>query len=630
MREDEEHSITHWDEHAAQWVEWVYDLSENPLSPILESEIHAHRETYKRDRESSGHPPELPYTYRELLRLARHGSTEAKLVLPFHLSDDRARGEAIRTRGAADVRAEFEAFKIHFQTYAQNTHHAKATLDALKTLSPDGEISPEIYRRYLSRFETDLPFLFGLRHYPLPESYRRTHTYIAAASGMGKSTVLRDMAYQYGKDPDSPSLIVIDPHGGLAEAIARFDLPDMEDRLIYFKPHLTKGCTPVLNPIETKNKDDRVVNTAAEEFIGQFKILLKDADNVTTQQMEAVLRPCVKALMLRSAPSTLADLVAFLEPTKKGREDARESLAYFQEALEILPNPSDRHFLETDFYSPNYSQTKLSLRTRFRSLMGTDAIYHAVCGASTFDLRKAMNRRGSIIVFNLSGIGTSATDTLGRFFVGMIQSIAQEREAIPEEYRPQTHLLIDECQRFINHSTEKILTEARKFGLYLTLAQQIVGHGMDSKLEQIVLGNSGIKVCGLSDHKSLMTMSKNMQIDDKELKTLRKYEFYASGANFPPLRFKTANIQSDIVRTKLLGEEDASRWVARQAEQRTRFYRRIANAIDEHSTRTAEGSSSTTAASNPKTANQALSEFAKFNDALIDPHDLSISPPPSS
>jgi hypothetical protein len=625
---NEEHRITHWDDHRAQWVDWVYELNENPLSPILESEIRAHRETCEPDPTPSGHARAISspflYTYREICRLAKHGSIEAKPVLPFHLSDDRARREAIRTRGAEAVRAEFDTFQIHFQTYAQKKHHAKATLDRLKTLSPDGEISPEIYRRYLSRFEAALPFLFGLRRYPLPESYRRSHTYIAAASGMGKSTILRDMAYQYGKDPDSPSLIVIDPHGQLAEAIARFDLPNMEDRLIYFKPHLARGVSPVLNPLETKNKDPRIVNTATEEFIGQFKILLKDADNVTSQQMEAVLRPCVKALMLRSAPSTLADLVAFLEPTGKGGEkDARESLAYFQEALEILPNPSDRHFLETDFYSPNYSQTKLSLRTRFRSLMGTDAIYHAVCGESTFDLRKAMNRRGSIVVFNLSGIGTNATDTLGRFFVGMIQSTAQEREAISEEYRPQTHLFIDECQRFINYSTEKILTEARKFGLYLTLAQQIVGHGMDSKLEQIVLGNSGIKVCGHSDHKSLATMSKNMQIDDKELKTLRKFEFYASGSSFPPLRFKTANIKSDIVHTSLLGEEDASRWIARQADQRARYYRRITSAIDGNDTPIVEGSgSSSTAAatvSSSSVANSTSSEFAKFSDALIDP-----------
>ena len=519
---------------------------------LLEELVIEHR---KRTRQAD------PYTFRELVRLAKHGATEEKPVMPFYLVNEDARKAAIRERGADAVRDEFNAFKTRFQAYEEKTHQAQATLDRLKNRSLDGEITPEGYRHYLSGFKADLPFLFGIRKFPLPEYMRETHTYITAGSGMGKSTVLCDMAYHYAKDAGA-SLVVIDPHGDLAESIARFDIPGLDDRLIYFHPYLSKGAFPILNPLETKSKDPRTVSIAAEEFVRQFRILLRDADNTTSQQMESILRPCVKALMLRDKPSTLTDLAAFLEP--ENREKATESLAYYEEARRILPNPADRHFLETDFYSAGYKQTKLSIRTRLRMLMGSDAIYRCVNGPSSIDLRKAMNTPGKVILFNLSGVGQEVTDTLGRFFTGMIQSFAMEREAIPEQFRPKTHFFIDECQRFVNTSIEKILTESRKYGLYLTLAQQIVGNGMDGDLERVVLGNSGIKVCGFNEHKSLSTMAKNMGIPDAELKTLRQYEFYARGTNLYPFRFKTSNISRFV---------SPEAWKARKENQIARFYR---------------------------------------------------------
>jgi hypothetical protein len=533
-------------------VEWEYCPADNPLSDILENLIIEHRERTR---------SHAPYTFLELVRLAKHGATEEKPVMPFYLVNEDARKAAIRERGPDAVRDEFHTFKTNFQAYEEKTHQAKAALDLLKNRSLDGEITPQGYRDYLSSFEADLPFLFGIRKLPLPEYMRKTHTYITAGSGMGKSTVLRDMAYHYAKDAGT-SLVVIDPHGSLAEAIARFDIPGLDDRLIYFHPYLGKGVFPVLNPLETKNKDPRIVSIAAEEFVRQFRILLRDADNTTSQQMESILRPCVKALMLREKPSTLTDLAAFLEPENK--EKATESLPYFEEARRILPNPADRHFLETDFYSAGYKQTKLSIRTRLRMLMGSDAIYRCVNGASTIDLRKAINTPGSVILFNLSGVGQEVTDTLGRFFTGMMQSFAMECETIPEEFRPQTHFFIDECQRFVNASIEKILTESRKYGLYLTLAQQIVGNGMDGDLERVVLGNSGIKVCGFNEHKSLGTMSKNMGIAEAELKTLRRHEFYARGTEIFPFRFKTSNIERFI---------SPEAWKARKARQLAQFYR---------------------------------------------------------
>jgi hypothetical protein len=551
-------------------VSWTYTLAENPSSKRLEREIIAHRGSSHDASEALE-----PFTFRELLSLVRTGCTEAKPVMPFHLSSETARRAAILERGSEAIRAEFEAFKQSFHTYEQKAHHEKTALDRIKTLSPDGEMTPTVYRAYLSRFKADLPFLFGVRHFPLSESYREAHTYVSAGSGMGKSTVLRDMAYHYARDPESPSLIVIDPHGGLAESIARFDIPNFDDRLIYFKPYLGRGVYPVLNPFDTKNKERNAIDTATDEFVGQFRTLLSGMDAETSQQMDEVLRVTVKALMQRKDLSTLDDLVRFLDPVGvKQDKTASESYPYWQEAQAVLSNPADRHFLAKDFYSATYVATKQAIRTRLRALMGSDALYHSLNGESTFDLRKAMNTKGRVIVFNLSGLGQNVTDTLGRFFTGMIQSIAMERENIPEAFRPKTHFFIDECQRFINGSIEKILNESRKFKLFLTLSQQVVGYDMSSDLERAIMANTGIKVAGLNDHKSLSTLSKNMGVVESELKHLAPYYFYASGTRFPPLKFKTANIESDILRTDFFGSSDTTRWDERKRAQIARYYRR--------------------------------------------------------
>lgn len=52
------------------------------------------------------------------------------------------------------------------------------------------------------------------------------------------------------------------------------------------------------------------------------------------------------------------------------------------------------------------------------------------------------------------------------------------------------HLFIDETQNFISDRIKETLAEARKFGLHLTLAQQIIGQEMDTQLEEVVLGNT--------------------------------------------------------------------------------------------------------------------------------------------
>jgi hypothetical protein len=69
-----------------------------------------------------------------------------------------------------------------------------------------------------------------------------------------------------------------------------------------------------------------------------------------------------------------------------------------------------------------------------------------------------------------------------------------ERAAIPEKDRSDFYLYVDEFQNVVTQTFENILSEARKYGLNLTIAHQYVGQ-IISKVHQAVLGNVGSIIC---------------------------------------------------------------------------------------------------------------------------------------
>ena len=64
------------------------------------------------------------------------------------------------------------------------------------------------------------------------------------------------------------------------------------------------------------------------------------------------------------------------------------------------------------------------------------------------------------------------------------------RQNIPESERCPFHLYVDEFQNFATPDFAQILSEARKFGLSLTVANQFIGQ-MDEEVKNAIFGNVG-------------------------------------------------------------------------------------------------------------------------------------------
>jgi hypothetical protein len=114
---------------------------------------------------------------------------------------------------------------------------------------------------------------------------------------------------------------------------------------------------------------------------------------------------------------------------------------------------------------------------------------------STFNIREIMDS-GKILVVNLSKglIGEDNAAILGAFIVTKIQLAAMSRQDIPniEDRRP-FYLYVDEFQNFATDSFATILSEARKYGLNLTVANQYISQ-MSDTVRDAVFGNVGTMI----------------------------------------------------------------------------------------------------------------------------------------
>ena len=104
---------------------------------------------------------------------------------------------------------------------------------------------------------------------------------------------------------------------------------------------------------------------------------------------------------------------------------------------------------------------------------------------------------GKILIVNLSKglIGEDNAAILGSFIVTKIQLAAMSRSDIPnvEDRRP-FYLYVDEFQNFATDSFATILSEARKYGLNLTVANQYISQ-MNDTVRDAVFGNVGTMIC---------------------------------------------------------------------------------------------------------------------------------------
>lgn len=320
----------------------------------------------------------------------------------------------------------------------------------------------------------------GIKHqFGMYRRDRSRHAYIIGQTGSGKSGLLT--LFAISDIYHNQGYCIIDPHGDLATDNLKFIPESRIKDVVYFNPADTQ-FPMAFNPLEVY--DPARKPNISSEVIGVLKRMFGDSWG---PRLEHILRNTLLALLDRPS-ATLLDISRMLTD----KEFRKETLTYCQDVTVL-------QFWKQEFGSWNEKQVTESVAPVLNKVGAFTAnpIIRNIIGQpkSSFDIRKIMDE-GKILVVNLSKglIGEDNAGILGSFLVTKVQLAAMSRSDIPniEDRRP-FYLYVDEFQNFATDSFAVILSEARKYGLNLTVANQYTAQMTDA-VRDAVFGNVGTTI----------------------------------------------------------------------------------------------------------------------------------------
>jgi CxxC-x17-CxxC domain-containing protein len=286
---------------------------------------------------------------------------------------------------------------------------------------------------------------------------RRRHVYTVGKTGMGKTEMIKNMIIQ--DIENGHGVGIVDPHGELAEEILELIPSNRINDVVYFNPADTKY--PIaFNVMESVKKGHH--HFVASGLMDVFK---KIWPGVWSSRMEYILENTILAL-LETPNSTLLGVNRMMAD-KKYRE-------------KIVNNVEDivvKSFWLKEFkkYPQRYkSESTAAIQNKIGQLISNPLIRNIVGQVSSkINCQEILNEK-KILIANLSKgkIGEENSKLLGSLLVTKLQLAAMTRVNIPEEEREDFFLYVDEFQNFATESFANILSEARKYRLCLTLANQ--------------------------------------------------------------------------------------------------------------------------------------------------------------
>jgi hypothetical protein len=312
--------------------------------------------------------------------------------------------------------------------------------------------------------------LFGIN-----QEDRRRHVYIIGKTGMGKSTLLENMVLsdiQAGR-----GVAVVDPHGDLADHIIDRIPANRTNDVIVFDPS-DRDFPVAFNMLE--NIDSAMNSVVTSGLVGIFKKLYADSWG---PRLEHILR------------NTIISLLEYPNTTMLGIPRILADTAFRKRVVHKITDPVVKKFWADEFDAMHERQ-RVEAISPIQNKVGqflSSPIIRNIVGQpkSMINLRFAMDHK-KIFICNLSKgkIGEDNSSLLGSMIITKFQLDAMSRSNIPEKDRVDFYLYVDEFQNFATDSFATILSEARKYRLNLTMANQYIAQ-MSDEVRDAVFGNVG-------------------------------------------------------------------------------------------------------------------------------------------
>lgn len=304
---------------------------------------------------------------------------------------------------------------------------------------------------------------------------RRKHVYIMGKTGAGKSTLIANMAIDdIRKDR---GVGIIDPHGDLTEQILDYIPKRRMNDVVYLEPFDTERPFS-LNVLEIKNKQHK--DLIASGIVGIFSKIYADSWG---PRLEYILRNTIFSL-LEIPGATLIDALRILSEKE-----------YRNKVVPMITDPVIRNFWDNEFDKMT-DKLRVEAISPIQNKIGqfvSSKMIRNIIGSpkSTIDLEEIINGK-KILLLNLSQgkLGEDNASLLGAMIITQIQLAAMNRAFMKEEDRQDFFLYVDEFQNFATSSFIKILSEARKYRLAITLANQYIDQ-LDVTIQKAIFGNAG-------------------------------------------------------------------------------------------------------------------------------------------
>ena len=362
---------------------------------------------------------------------------------------------------------------------------------------------------------------------------RQRHFYIVGQTGVGKSWLLADMALQDIKA--GKGVCFIDPHDTFESILERIP-PERVDDVIYFDPSQTERPMG-FNVMECEREDQKDFVTSSIINL-MYKLYDPYKTGIVGPRFEHAIRNIMLTVMTEPG-ATFIEIVRCLTDQ-----------SYVQAILPKVKDPMVRRYWTdqiaqtSDFHKSEVLDYIVSKFGRFI----TNTMMRNIIGQSTssFNFRQAMDE-GKILIINLAKgtIGEENSAFLGLVLIPKILIAAMSRQDIPEDKRRDFYLYVDEFQNFATQDFAVILSEARKYHLNLTVANQFISQ-MDDEVKNAVFGNVGT-ICsfrlGISDA-GFLTKQFQPEFGEHDLLNLGTGEIYlktmVNGVPKDPFSLKVA------------------------------------------------------------------------------------------
>jgi len=363
----------------------------------------------------------------------------------------------------------------------------------------------------------------------LTPEQRERHMFIVGGTGSGKTTMLK---YQIIQDmKNGKGVAVVDPHGDLAEELLSFVPEKRIKDVIYLNPddldhpigvnllELPKGLTGN----DLLREKDRIT----EAVVSVMRKIFSEDDS-GGHRVEYVLRNAVQTALTLEKP-TLFTIFKLLNDNK-----------FTKEVINGLEDENLKIFWRDELGKAG-SMQKVKMAAGITSKVGRflfSASARAMLGQekSTINFDKILDGKILICNFSKGRLGEDTSTLFGVTVLAKLQLAALKRSEQKYITRKPYYLYLDEFQNFATVSFTQMLSEARKYKVFLTMAEQSTQQQDDQKMVNIILANVGTVVVfrtGSPKDEDLLLPMFRPFLEQGEIANLPAYNFYAriSGIN---------------------------------------------------------------------------------------------------